>query len=236
VGDGGDPGLAGASPVRLGGSWPAAAMVRRPGWGAVASPGAPAAAAPATTQSPPRIRPTSSGSPHTVATTVPSLVVAAAEQEVGDAAGGNRQPVGDQPVQQRRGQRPRSGNTGERRNREPDRRAHPGARSRRPEGDAGLGRPARPPLQQDTRMAATPAAVARRRVLPAYVPDLHPSRDSGPTSRGSSWPALPASTSARSPRPPTPGSTAADASHACSPRSSRHLTPSVLPALTCEAP
>ena len=36
VGDGDDPGLASASPVRLGGSWPAAGMVRRPGWGAVA--------------------------------------------------------------------------------------------------------------------------------------------------------------------------------------------------------
>jgi hypothetical protein len=35
VGDG-DPGLAGASPLRLVGSWPAAGMVRRPGWGAVA--------------------------------------------------------------------------------------------------------------------------------------------------------------------------------------------------------
>jgi len=71
VGDGDDPGLAGALPVGLGGSWLAAGMVRRPGWGAVASPGALAAEAPATSQSPPRIPPTSSGSPHTVATTVP---------------------------------------------------------------------------------------------------------------------------------------------------------------------
>src|SRR4029450_6981110 len=85
VGDGDDPGPAGASPVRLVGSWPAAGMVRRPVHRAVASPGAPAAEAPATARSPPRIRPTSSGSPHTVATTVPSLVVAAAEQEGGGA-------------------------------------------------------------------------------------------------------------------------------------------------------
>jgi len=40
------------------------------------------------------------------------LVVAAAEQEVGDAPGGDRQPVGSQPVQQRRRQRLRSADTG----------------------------------------------------------------------------------------------------------------------------